>query len=598
MNATFSYSPLPQGHIRVLQIKRDSSPAICYELRDQLLDDHLRFRAVSYAWGSPALIHSINCNGKDLPVTASVFELLSSTIISSFCDELPLWVDAICINQGDNAEKSHQVRQMHLLYSMAEEVIIWLGPSSSDSDLAIDTIRLLSEKKALIRKGDHAVTSMFHCSDDTLQKTGLADVGADVRSAIGSLYCRRWFGRLWVYQEVLLARQVQVACGSSIIAWDDFAEATVALGRLQIHQFSITFPNDDLGIRGLEGIYDMKTGRDSRALTSQELKSAYLLDLGQRRAVTDRRDRVYGMLAVASPQMRSKITVDYSQQDLSAWLRLCIDCGKASLEEQMSLDLLYMLSGREKNPDLPSWCPDLDAMPQRRFFLHQDWKAGMMTVPEGEGHPAAWFEPGEDDLYAPGCRVDIVSEVLDSTFCWSDKMRDWWSPGIEDTAENLTWESDCLTLARQTVAQQDEVPMAYILTLCEGFISQFNTDPLIIREAYTRTISFWREVEKSIPHEEINQQARSTAYEFHDRLMQNCRGRKFFSTTGGRFGVGPPDTQPGDEIYILYGAGPLYLIRFLDTSTQILGNVYIHGLMDFAEIPEDTKGENEIVVIN
>jgi hypothetical protein len=43
-----------------------------------------------------------------------------------------LWIDAICINQSDNEEKSQQVRLMGEIYSKAEVVRVWLGPSTED----------------------------------------------------------------------------------------------------------------------------------------------------------------------------------------------------------------------------------------------------------------------------------------------------------------------------------------------------------------------------------------------------------------------------------------------------------------------------------
>ena len=46
----------------------------------------------------------------------------------------------MCINQGDNAEKAHQVQKMSSIYSLAEEVIIWLGLASDGSDLAVEQI--------------------------------------------------------------------------------------------------------------------------------------------------------------------------------------------------------------------------------------------------------------------------------------------------------------------------------------------------------------------------------------------------------------------------------------------------------------------------
>jgi Heterokaryon incompatibility protein (HET) len=596
MSAPFTYSPLSQGHIRVLQVKRVCSGTL-YELHHKLLEDNLRFRAISYAWGSSALTHSINCNGKNLLVTSSVFELLSSTVISNLCDELPIWVDAICINQGDDGEKAHQVRQMGSLYSLAEEVILWLGPASSDSDLAMDTIWALSQKKALISRENDL---QFATSKETLQNAGLANAGEEILYALGSFFCRSYFQRLWVVQEVVLAQRRQVVCGSKSILWGDFADATGAIGRLQVHQFGLIFPNGLCGGRGLLGIFEMSRALEIRRLQSAGAKLTFLLDIAGRKAVTDPRDRVYGILGMARSQVRESVKVDYSQQDPNALLRLYIDSGKACIEEDTALSLLYIISGRERNPGLPSWCPDLEAEPpqERRLGLHPVMKAGIRTKPQGEELPTAWFEPGDDDLYAPGCRVDIVNQVVDSTFCWSDIDRDGWDPSIEDATSNLIWQRECLALLEQTFTKQSELPFSYILTLCEGFLVGVEFEPHVIREAYNRNILLWEEAEKSLPHADTSQRVKTAAYQFHGRLMQNCLGRKFFSTNGSRVGIGPPETQAGDQVYILYGAGPLYLLRFGDYAIQILGNVYIHELMNLDETPEDAKEENEIVIIN
>ncbi len=598
MDASFTYSALPLGNIRVLTLKRICGEAF-YELQNTSLDqDRLRFRAISYAWGSPELTQSISCNGQRLLVTSSVFELLLSTVILNLCDELPIWVDAICINQRDDAEKADQVSKMSAVYSLAEEVILWLGPASFDSDLAMDTIRAVSEKKALISEEN---LIRFSLDEGMVRKAGLANTSEETRCALGSLFDREWFQRLWVFQEVVLARKRQVLCGSKAITWESFADATIAIFRLQYHQFSITFPDVIRGLRAVEGVHHVKRVIDFKRLDGHEFRSVYLLDICQRRAVTDPRDRVYGMLAMTTSDLREKIKVDYSQRGPHASYGTYIECGKACIEEDTSLALLYMLCGAEKNPKLPSWCPDFNnAAHSRNFRLHPKWKAGIRTTPAEEGEPAAWFEPGCDDLYAPGCRVDIVCQVVSSTFCWSSEERDGESPSMEDSVSNLAWQRECLLLSSHTSMLQGEGSMSYLLTLSEGVISSslYEEDPLIIRAAYKRNISLWRAAARSLPLEDIDQRLRSATHYFHGCLMHTCKGQKFFSTTGGRFGVGPPETQAGDSVYILYGAGPLYLLRFTDEATRVLGNVYIHELMNLDDTPEEVKEENEIVVIN
>jgi hypothetical protein len=55
-----------------------------------------------------------------------------------------LWVDAICINQGDVKERAHQVQMMGLAYNKAKNVIAWLGEETKDSGLAIQLVDILA----------------------------------------------------------------------------------------------------------------------------------------------------------------------------------------------------------------------------------------------------------------------------------------------------------------------------------------------------------------------------------------------------------------------------------------------------------------------
>lgn len=595
MSTTFRYSPLPEGHIRVLQLKRVFGRNV-YELRDKKLDDRLRLRTISYAWGSPALTKSIVCNWKVLPVTRSVYDLLSSPVISTFCAE-PLWIDSVCINQSDDVEKAEQVRNMGTIYSLAQEVIIWLGPASSDGDLAMGTIRDVSKRVpsiSLLNQAHHVD------SKETLQKAGLANTNKQIRSALGSFFCRAWFHRLWVIQEVVLARRRQVVCGSNIIAWDDFTAATFVIGKIIVPVFELIYPYNVSAVRPIQGIHEMKNAAKFRESHPGLMSFVSLLDIAQRKSVTDPRDRVYGMLGMASSLMREKIVVDYSEQGPDALRRLYIDCTKACIMEDHRLNILYMLSGRAKDPDLPSWCPDLNAPPNREFVFQEDWKAGIPTGPEADERRGAWFEPDEDNLYATGWEVDTVSRVVESTFCWSDLEREGYEPKYEDATANLAWERECFTLLKETSTQQEGVPMSYIFTLSEGFLLRTLKDPDITRAAYERNMAFWRDPERSrtLHNDTADSRLKLAALTFHDCLLRNCRGRKFFSTEGGRVGVGPPETQPGDTVCILYRAPQLYLIRFGDYAIQILGNVYTHDLMNFDDIPEVVKGEIETIVIN
>jgi hypothetical protein len=52
-----------------------------------------------------------------------------------------IWIDALCINQVDRAEKSVQVALMGLIYSQADSVIAWLSPEEHNSHTALSLMQ-------------------------------------------------------------------------------------------------------------------------------------------------------------------------------------------------------------------------------------------------------------------------------------------------------------------------------------------------------------------------------------------------------------------------------------------------------------------------
>jgi len=154
MAATNLYSPLePSSNcIRLLRINKEeeseSNDIIC-ELVEVSLDDVPEYQAISYRWSqfepgttytSPRLI----INGRDsseFRVGENLYEALKQ--IRSPNRDAYLWADAICINQEDDKERGHQVMQMGDIYKSADEVLIWLGPSSHDIEHLFGLVSLI-----------------------------------------------------------------------------------------------------------------------------------------------------------------------------------------------------------------------------------------------------------------------------------------------------------------------------------------------------------------------------------------------------------------------------------------------------------------------
>jgi hypothetical protein len=88
------------------------------------------------------------CDGRVIDVTRNLKEALwqfredHKRLVRQSVSTMSLqfWVDAICINQTNNKEKSFQVNLMTEIYQRAHHVFAWLGPADKSSDLAIRCI--------------------------------------------------------------------------------------------------------------------------------------------------------------------------------------------------------------------------------------------------------------------------------------------------------------------------------------------------------------------------------------------------------------------------------------------------------------------------
>lgn len=114
------------------------TPVRCKLARTSCDDDDVKYAALSYTWGDRVSKTPILVNEVATQVTIDLEAALRH--IRKPSSAMVLWVDAICINQEDLAEKSHQVEMMREIYSGAELVIAWLGSASDDSDLAMNVL--------------------------------------------------------------------------------------------------------------------------------------------------------------------------------------------------------------------------------------------------------------------------------------------------------------------------------------------------------------------------------------------------------------------------------------------------------------------------
>jgi hypothetical protein len=181
----YCYFPLSSepGTIRLLRIMphQDETADIQCELFEYPLQSsrstHL-YEALSYVWGDSDQTLPILVHGKSFNVTVNLHAALLQ--LRNHSIERILWIDAICIDQDNQAEKEHQIQYMANIYGQANRVLVWLGEAADDSDLVFDVMRHVRNKEDITVLG--------------MQRLELAAL---------ALLQRSWFQRIWVRQQIL-----------------------------------------------------------------------------------------------------------------------------------------------------------------------------------------------------------------------------------------------------------------------------------------------------------------------------------------------------------------------------------------------------------
>ena len=132
----------------------------------------------------------------------SIFKNLADALRSLRMKQtiVPLWIDALSINQENEAERSRQVRRMGEVYDNAMSVYSWAGAKTDDTNLAID-LMLALEKHPMVRF-DNQGNFELGIGSNRLPR---------MCAALYKLLSRQYFKRTWILQ-VSLPRETSFRC--------------------------------------------------------------------------------------------------------------------------------------------------------------------------------------------------------------------------------------------------------------------------------------------------------------------------------------------------------------------------------------------------
>ncbi|KAF2820746.1 HET-domain-containing protein [Ophiobolus disseminans] len=605
------------------------------------LDDGPRFNALSYVWGAPQRVKSITVDGENVLITQSLFTAFQR--IRHVAEVLVIWADALCINQNDLDDRSQQVQLMGDIYSSAEEVLIWLGyggdvqPPRQVPDLyywtgdnADDELVNTYIERSQSQRSENDVAedilgafvflklraSNMHLGDmpffevDGMMLRARKPWQAVFR-ALKSLSSLPWWNRLWVLQETVLARKATVIYNHTTAPWDMLA---LAAQLWLIHDNSccedllFTRPDEEqeIIIKARRVIHDTEVVRSARAENAR-------LDLD----ATDVRDKVYGLLGMVTDWYGSApIPSDYALSAKEVFMRASL----AEIQGSYSLQVL-MGTPRTDVPKIPSWVTQSSS--SWRWRGHQESRTKRAALFRAAGQTLANAECQCETLIVDGFNpIDTVAHVgltmFEKSALWEDVafvVKGWRQIAELDceekpiqsrnvTKEETFWKTmvnDCIEWHPAEKIEQENAGLTEVP--CDFRRLGEQDPPNLARD-------WWRWLQSQVPD---SQQTRDSEQDcnnppttdpeyirlFDVSFLGATVLRKFFITTSGRMGLGPPATLRGDKVVILLGGDTPFLIRSgpeeaIDDTT-LIGDAYIHGLMDGEGIPNNWR-ENVVQI--
>ncbi|PVH67667.1 hypothetical protein DL98DRAFT_398697, partial [Cadophora sp. DSE1049] len=226
-------------------------------------------------------------DGGQLSVTVNLAEALDHLHDSD--RPRKLWVDAICINQKDIPERTQQVQNMTEIYARARNVVVWIGL------LGITTQQLL-----------HRLEN----EDDDQSPAHLRRWTANKR-LLSELAQNPWFRRIWVIQEVAVAREVIVQTGRTTICWSVFGAALEKCSN-NLEMKSV-----------IDAVSTINTIRTARSQKPYYMDLFVLLERFRHCLATDERDKVFALLGLTSRSLAQEKVVqvipDYSKSAIDIY---------------------------------------------------------------------------------------------------------------------------------------------------------------------------------------------------------------------------------------------------------------------------------------
>lgn len=575
----YTYRPIVgEGGIRLVSLTslRDGTPKC--NITHTTLKNAPTYEALSYTWGDvkdsiPLLVD----DNARLMISQNLFGALRQ--LAAHNNNRLFWIDQLCINQIDVAEKEHQVQQMTQIYEKSSLTIIWLGEDNGESSQLFQLIsqlqRLLGNPQTL-----QSPATAFNYSKNTLSELMRQGIWDELLPVSRRLLARKWFERAWVFQEAVVSPKIVFLMGSYHFPWDQVVRILFLFQTSDSAKFTARMR------RTFELLGRMNSSRHLYA-EQKKIPLAILLKEGSGAKCSNPRDLIYSLLGMAEEE-KTAVPIDYTVPVST----LFVDTTRFLVRRHKNLAVLATIEDMRIATNLPSWTPDwsfgtfahcLDITPEVRPSYY--------NAAKGFAHRALLSEVSTY-LVVNGKVVDSVQEVLDHNFenlhC-EDILNKF---PVKKVFENL----HSYLERRAYLKPPHRTLLAAVIRSMIGGHILFASDVEYLRrlppdadvaEMFVEYSEKLLLLSTTETHREMSWHGKS----FQDSpelqvittmilIATNvCEKRRIVFNRRFPIGLAPRNTRPGDLICILHGATVPCVLRPEGEFFRWIGNCYVNAIM-------------------
>lgn len=630
-----NYQPLvAPDEIRLLVLEPGdvADPVVC-RLKRARLDQKPAFEALSYVWGDKYHIKYIECEGTKVQVTQNLYQALRHL---RFPDrERFLWVDALCMNQGDNVEKSSHIPLMSRIYSQAQQTVVWLGVSTQDSKRAFAALGEIDNFLCRNSKPykDGKLLEQVHPSNIWSSRHGIAGLSnshaEELRKfdweSVTALASNDWFGRVWTYQEFVLSSQAILVAGHDALPIWKFLNPLIANFLDNQDDNIVSQPEQvresDIGLRNIIHM----AMHSSHAHNSDTTTLLNLVVATASRGATESRDRIFAYLNLASDwsELDWEVRPDYKAKEREIFRRFARWC----LVRRNNLNYLSHVSDHLTPGPGPSWVVPwkqnkyLDKWPSEVGCFHAasalkpciTWNAKEPRILNVEGRIVDTVEDlaaSYDDIkkYNDLEIVNITRKALWASRMFLVRLDNLWGSKSRvlverlreggETIERFTtedmplhlrgyiaWIEACRDIAFKganrviPIRYEERFEEFWRTMLRDCMLTSFDQfQRTEFRQAFLKYIASLSEMDDTAWHR-VDSPKEQQLQNIMFGAFSGIRKKRFCSTSNGRLGWAHINAQRGDIICAFDGANVLHILRTKADKYHLVGECYIQGLM-------------------